>query len=173
MLKKVWSDPVWSKVISVGIIGVLTLCYTKFISITEQLSFREAFNIIIETKIPVIYVILSLLIYWIFKTLLRQKPKEKPYYSNKQKQLRSINKMSDSENGILFRWGVYFDYETPFLADLTPYCTKHEGAPIRFIDNRCPVNGCSNSYRSIDIYALKNFIESDLIDKWEKINQIS
>lgn len=91
------------------------------------------------------------------------------YYSKKQKKLREFNKTEIAEAGILLRWGVYFDNETPFISELTAFCTKHIGPPIRFIQNRCPVKDCENSQNQFNEYAMKNFIESDLIEKWEKI----
>ena len=170
MLKKIWTDPVWSKVISVGIIGVLTLCYTKFLSVTEKLTFNEAFNKTLEIKVAVIYVFLAIVVYWVLKFIYRKIfKKEKAYYSAKQQKLRPFNKTTDPNTGILFRWGVYFDYDTPFIADLTAFCTKHGETPIRFINNRCPFNDCANSHNRIDEYAVKNLIESDLIERWEKM----
>ena len=79
------------------------------------------------------------------------------------------NNETDPQTGILFRWGVFFDYDTPFISDLTAFCTKHPGAPIRFIDNSCPVRDCENHRNRIDLYQVKNIIESELIDKWRKI----
>lgn len=170
MIKKIWSDPVWSKVISIGIIGLLTLVYTKFLSVTEKVTFNEAVNKILEIKIEVIYVFLALVTYWVLKFAYRKIfKKEKAVYSSKQQKLRSCNKKTDSNTGILFKWGVFFDYDTPFISDLTAYCTKHGETPIRFTGVSCPIKGCENSRHRLDKYAVKNLIESDLIDKWEKI----
>jgi hypothetical protein len=170
MIKKIWTDPVWSKVISVGIIGLLTLGYTKFLSVTEKVTFKEAFNKILEIKIEVIYVFLALVAYWLLKFAYRKIfKKEKAYYSSKQQKLRSFNKTTDPNTGILFKWGVFFDYDTPFISDLTAFCTKHGDTPIRFIGDSCSIQGCENSRQRIDKYAVKNLIESDLIDRWEKI----
>jgi hypothetical protein len=170
MVKKIWTDPVWSKVISVGIIGLLTLGYTKFVSVTEKVTYREAFNKILEIKIEVIYVVLALVAYWVLKFAYRKLiKKEKAYYSSKQQKLRSLNKTTDPNTGILFKWSVFFDYETPFISDLTAFCTKHGDTPIRFLGDSCSIQGCENSIQRIDRLAVKNLIESDLIDRWEKI----
>lgn len=170
MFKKIWSDPVWSKVISVGIVGLITLGYTKFLSVTEDVTFREAFNQILEIKIALVYVLLALVAYWILAYIFRKLfKKEKAYYSTKQQKLRSFNKTIDPKTEILFRWGVYFDYDTPFIADLTAFCTKHGEPPIRFMGHRCPSPDCPNSRQQINEHAVKNFIESELIDRWEKI----
>ena len=95
--------------------------------------------------------------------------KEMNFYSKKQSKLREYNKTEIHEAGILLRWSVYFNYETPFISDLTAYCTKHLGAPIRFIHNRCPVDGCENAINQFNELGMQNAIESDLIDKWEKM----
>ena len=170
MIKKIWSDPVWSKVISVGIIGLLTLGYTNFLSVTENVTLKEAFNKILEIKIEVIYVFLTLVTYWILKLTYRKIFKKgKSYYSSKQQKLRSYNKTTDPKTGILFKWVVFFDYNVPFISDLTAFCTKHGDTPIRFIGDCCPVQGCENSRQIIDTHVVKNLIESDLIYRWEKI----
>ena len=170
MIKKIWTDPVWSKVIAVGIVALITLGYTKFLSVSEEVTFKEAFDKILEIKIAVLYVIIALIIYWIISWLFRKIfKKEKAYYTSKQEKLRTFNKTTDPKTGILFKWGVYFDYDTPFIADLTAFCTKHGETPIRFMGDSCPMQGCENSRQRIDKYAVKNFIESDLIDRWGKI----
>ena len=116
----------------------------------------------------------QILIFLVFATaifLLGQKflGKKDQFYSKKQRKLRSYNKTTDPDTGILFRWVVYFDYDAPFISDLTAFCTKHGETTLRFINNNCPVNDCTNSNNRIDGYAVKNLIESDLIDRWEKI----
>jgi hypothetical protein len=119
--------------------------------------------------------IYQILIFLIFATaifLLGRKfiGNKSQYYSKKQRKLRSLNKTEIPEEGILLRWKVFFDYDTPFIADLTAFCTRHDGPPMRFIHKRCPVQGCDNSRSPFNEFDMKNAIESDLIDKWEKIN---
>ena len=112
MIKKIWTYPVWSKVISVGIVAIITLGYTKFLSVTENVTFKEAFDKTLEIKVAVVYVIAALTFYWIivwlFKKILK---KEKGFYNAKQQKLRTFNKTTDPNTGILFKWGVFFDYE--------------------------------------------------------------
>lgn len=170
MFKKIWKDPVWSKVISIGIIGLITLGYTKFLSVTENVTFKDSFQKILEMKISLIYVFLAIVAYWLIAFLLKKfLHKEKGYYTPKQDKLRSYNKIKDNEAEILFKWKVYFDNSgTPFISDLTAFCTKHGEPPIRFINNRCPIQNCKNSKQVIDVYSVKNYVESDLIDKWDK-----
>lgn len=118
-----------------------------------------------------VYQILIFLVFGTVIFLLGRKflGKKGQFYLKKQRKLRSFNKTEIPEQGILLRWGVFFNYDTPFIADLTAFCTRHDGPSMRFINNRCPVQGCENSRSSFNEYAMKNAIESDLIDKWEKI----
>lgn len=166
MIKKIWTDPVWSKVISVGIIGLISLGYAKFISVTEKITFKDAYKEIFEIKISIVYVLGLVLLYWLLKMIFKKK---KTTYNKQQRKLRTFNKTIDQNTGIQFTWGVYFDLdETPFISDLTAFCTKHGEIPIRFIGNSCQFQGCVNS-KPINYNIVKNMIESDLIDRWEKL----
>lgn len=170
MIKKIWTDPVWSKVIAVGIVAIITLIYTKFFSFTENVTFEEAFDKIFEIKVKVVYIIDTLIIYWIFTWFFKKIfKKESGFYNVKQQKLRTFNKITDPKTGILYKWQVFFRYEIPFISDLTAFCTKHGEIPIRFIGEGCPIQDCENSGQKIDKFVIKNYIESDLIDKWEKI----
>ena len=165
MIKKIWKDPVWSKVIAVGIIALISLIYAKIKSVSDEISFVDALKSLLDIKISVVYAIGIIIAFLILRRLFKKKD---GYYSAKQEKLRQFNKTTDPNTGIQFKWGVYFDYDTPFIGDLTAFCTKHDGPPIRFMNDRCPIQGCENSNNRIDNYAVKNFIESDLIDRWEK-----
>ena len=57
----------------------------------------------------IVFLVIALLIYFLGKKLLA---KEKGFYTKKQKQLRLDNNETDPQTGILFRWGVFFDYDT-------------------------------------------------------------
>ena len=166
MIKKIWKDPVWSKVIAVGIIGLISIIYAKVKSASDEITFIDALRGMLDIKISLVYLFGAILIFLILKRIFKRKD---GYYSAKQEKLREFNKTTDPNTDILFKWGVYFDYETPFISDLTPFRTKHDGPPIRFMNDRCPIRECENSRNHIDNYAVKNFIESDLIDRWEKI----
>lgn len=170
MIKKIWADPVWSKVIAVRIVALITLGYTKFLSVSEKVTFKKAFDKMLEIKIAVFYVVVAIIICWIGSlTLKRIFRKNSSIYNKQQQKLREFNKTADTAAGLLFKWDVFFDYQAPFIADLTVFCTKHGQTPIRFMGDRYPVQGCENSRQQINKYALKNLIESDLIDRWEKL----
>jgi hypothetical protein len=81
----------------------------------------------------------------------------------------TFNNYIIEEPNILMRWKVSFLNDTPFITNLTAFCQKHEGAPIRFIHNYCPVQDCENKRIVFNELVIKNEIESDLIDRWEKM----
>ena len=171
MIKKIWKDPVGSKVIAVGIIGIISLVYAKVKSVTSDISFIEALKGIYDLKVRIVYIAVIIVLYLLLKIIIKKffNKEGKGYYTKEQEELRKFNKMIDTSQGLKVTWGVYFDYHTPFISDLTLFCTKHDGPPLRFMNNRCPIPNCKNAKNGIDYYAVKNLIESDLIEKWEKI----
>lgn len=44
MFDKIWKDSVWSKVIAVGIIGLITTLYLRIESYSEEITFKEAYK---------------------------------------------------------------------------------------------------------------------------------
>jgi hypothetical protein len=148
LFDKIWGNSInWEKVKSVKIGDW----------ISTEFSFR-----IYEV---LLFIILVSIIYFLGKKYINKDS----YYSKKQKKLRQFNNIIDNKTNILFRWGVYFDYDKPFISDLDAFCTKHEGPPLRFVGRNCPIRDCDNHRINIDEYMVKNHIESDLIDRWEKM----
>lgn len=147
LFDKIWGNSInWEKV--------------KTVKIGEWLSTEISFKV----YGLLLFIILSILVYLIARRFL----KSDSYYDKKQEKLRKFNNLTDSQSGILFRWTVFFNFNnTPAIADLTPFCTKHAGPPMRFVNNRCPIGSCENSYNRIDLHLVKNHIESDLINRWE------
>jgi len=132
--------------------------------------FRE-FQIgnLLSRQISLLSILFFVIFFIVIYMSLKRLQKKDRLYNRKQRRLREINKMIDEQNGILFRWGVFFDLGSkPFIADLEIFCTKHGSPPIRFVNNRCPYPECSNHNQEINQFLVKNHIESDLIDKWEK-----
>jgi len=167
MIKKVWKDPVWSQVIAFGILSLISLIIAKIKSITDNITFEQALNSLFELKVRLVYVIIALFIILIVLQLFKR---NKSFYSRKQLKLRKFNKMTDENNGILFKWKVSFDFgNKPFISDLTFFCLKHGNVPIKFMNNRCPIPECENSEKIIDIPRTKNFIESRVLHYWEQI----
>ncbi|HHT9146120.1 MAG: hypothetical protein Q7J76_08240 [Candidatus Brocadiaceae bacterium] len=164
-LSKIWNDPVWSKVIAVAIVASVSLIYATVQNKTEGVSFADSFKKILDLKVKIIYIAGAIIIYLIGKRIFKRKDS---FYNRKQTKLREFNKLEDKQNFILYRWGVFFDYETPFISDLTPFCTRHDATPIRFVGSSCPIAGCNNNRQQINLHLAKNHIESVLIDEWEK-----
>lgn len=168
MLKKIWKDPVGSKIIAWSIIGLIGIASIKITSLAKGITFNEALEKFYEFKVRIIYVLITLLLTFI---LIRVLKKKKSYYSKTQKKLREFNKSLDPETEILTKWNVYFKTNgNPSISDFEMFCKKHDDVPIRFIANRCPVQGCENSRIRIDEYGIKNHIESMVINDWEKLN---
>lgn len=69
ILKKIWYDPVLSKIISVGILAFIAFLYSIFQALYSNISFREALYLIFSYKIPLyvvlIIALLAILIYYI------------------------------------------------------------------------------------------------------------
>lgn len=169
MIKKIWADPVLSKVISVAILALITLAYTTIQSITEDVSFSVALQTILYFEIPLIYLLGGLIILYFSNRILKWKRRT---YSAIQKKIMQFNKLSDAASGVIYKWEVFFDdNNTPFIQNLTVFCNKHGEIPIRFYGDKCQEYDCENAVRSIDMYKLKNYIESLLIHEWENINR--
>lgn len=167
MLKKIWNDPVGSKVISVGIVGIISIIFAYVQSLVQGITFQESVVKLYNLKVRVVYVFLGLIVILIVRHFF----KERGIYSRKENRLRKFNNMAIEKHDILLRWGVYFELDgTPFISDPTPFCAKHQ-PPIRFVNGTCPIRDCENSKQKLYGYAVKNHIESMLIDKWEKINK--
>ncbi|WP_405384100.1 hypothetical protein [Maribacter sp. LLG6340-A2] len=168
MFKRIWKDPVGSKIIAWSIIGLIGIISVKLTSLAKGITFQQALSDIYEFKVRIVYVALIVLVSFI---MFRVFKKKRSYYSKAQNKLRKFNRSLDPETGILYKWKVYFKSNgDPFIADLEFYCTKHDDIPIRFVGNNCPMNGCKNSRVRLDEFGTKNHIESIVINEWEKIN---
>lgn len=171
--KKIWTDSVWSKVISVIIIGIFS--YTAvfigkyFLSDCQKLALIESFEKILKIKISIIYIpailIANWIFFWLFKKIFK---KEKPQYNSKQQELMKFNEISVIEMGLLFRWDVSFYNGNPLIVNFTMYCTKHE-VPLRFMYDRCQMSGCVNSRQQLDKNGVMNIAESAVIERWKEL----
>ncbi len=147
LFDKIWGDSIsWNNFSSVNLSNFLTFQFA-------------------------LYEILLFLLFAIILFIIGKKIfiKKDDTYTRKQKKLREYNKMKVDDIGVLMRWEVCFDNDKPFIHDLTPFCTKHDGYPIRFINNSCPMEDCENNKNIFNELQIKNIIESDLIGKWDEI----
>lgn len=147
LFDKIWGDKInWGKV--------------------SEFPFGKILSKQISVLSILIFILLTIIIFFLFKKFLNKDS----YYNKKQRKLREFNKMEDTQNDLIYRWNVYFDFgQKPHIGDLEIFCNKHGQIPIRFIGGNCSDSNCSNYNFNIDKYKLKNYIESILIEKWEKI----
>ena len=173
MLKKIWLDSVWSKVIASAIIGLSLIIYTKIESVSKEITFKESLKILFEIKISVVYVVGLILVFLILKSIIKKFVYSKnSYYNKKEKKLREFNRIEDKELGLLYKWRIFFKLGgTPSIAELTGFCTKHSGAPIKLVNGNCPIRDCDNNRINLDEYLTKNHIESMVINEWDIINK--
>lgn len=169
-IQKIWKDPVWSKVISVGIIALITFIYTLASSVFNNISIGQSLKNIFDIKIRLTYIVGILIFYYLGVKAYSSKVRDK-YDERKRKTLQEFNRMEDNDLGMLFVWKVHFDGDTPFISDLTGFCNDHEGGPIRFMNEKCPVKGCKNNPEEnrFDLSLVENYIESQLIERWNRM----
>lgn len=173
MFEKIWKDPVWSKVISVIIIGIAGLIYAKVRSIYENETFKDSVLNLLSFKVELKYLLLFVIIFWILKWIIKRVfyPTKKIDINNiKREKLRSVNKIIDRKEGIMIKWNVHFNSSgKPFVSDLNCFCILHGDLPIKFMWNKCPNGNCKNS-KEFNEYAFENIAESIVLDEWDKIN---
>lgn len=171
MIKKIWKDPVGSKIIAWLIILILTLIGIKIKSYYDEKMFIETIIFILNYKIQLWIAILFLLFLYLLKILYLSIFSKKDFYTKNQQKLREFNTLTDNEQGIRYEWTVWFSNRNskPFISDLEFYCTRHDNVPLKFLGKNCYVSGCKNSKVNINEFKAKNYIESLVLDKWNKM----
>lgn len=134
-------------------------------------NFRETYIVeFLATRITVLQILIFAILALAIYQLLRKLFKKDSRYNKKQRKLRRYNNSKNPKSEIIYRWGVHFDVnDNPWISGFEAFCDKHQKHPIRLINDRCPVPDCENNTRQINFAAVKNYIESDLIDRWNKI----
>lgn len=171
-IKEFWKDPVWSKIISVGILAFMTFIYAKIKSISENNSVWDVIYALWDTiynfEIKVIYIILLVIVYRLAKNIIFR---NKNSLKIKQQILKDkVNKIKDTSQGIMVRCDVYFDvYNKPQVFNVVAFCLKHGEPPLKMSKyGGCTDPNCENS--TINNYSIQNFVESIVINEWDKIN---
>ena len=161
-IRKIWNDPVWSKIISVSIIGLFTLLFAFIKSWIEKTSLTLAIAEILNYKISLLYVILILLI--VYFTYLLFKKISGP--SRAQKAIKKYNSELNEEKGLMLKWDVEFQNNgKPYVNNIQALCTKHGVVPLQFYDRKCPVENCENAKFDIDYQKVFNHITSYVMGK--------
>lgn len=83
-IKTIWKDPVWSKVISAGIIALLTLLYYSFLRGTE---FEQALVKILNGDIKIWHIIIAVILISIFIYVFFRYLKDMLFYNDEHKKL--------------------------------------------------------------------------------------
>jgi len=174
MFVKIWKDPVWSKVISVIIVGIAGLIYAKINIKFKNETFKDSILNLLSFKIELKYLLIFIIIFLIAQFILKKIfVKEKNIDRNdiKREKLKSVSKFIDKNAGIMIKWNVHFSTSgKPFVSEVNCFCTLHGDMPIKFLWNHCPSNNCKNSEQEIDKYYIENFAESIVLNEWDKIN---
>jgi hypothetical protein len=164
MLKRVWKDPVWSKVIAAGIIAVASLLIVLLKSVVDKIPFQSTLKGFFDGKIRILWVVAGILLFLILRSI---------YQNNslkwkKRQFVKSVKKLENHDLHILYKFTIEFEGDYPTIENLKIFCTLHEDLPLGFIDFKCPIYNCNNSRQALDEVRLINFLESILLDMWEK-----
>jgi len=113
-LNTIWKDPVWSKVISVGIVGLISFAYIKVESIRANKPIKEIFEELLKKELPLKYILIIALIglvaYFLFSKFNK---KEKIKYNEEHKALDKAL-MQKIRNEILLTNNINFVREYNF-----------------------------------------------------------
>jgi hypothetical protein len=165
---QIWKDPVWSKVISFGIIAIISFVFALIKSKIEKTSIRQSINEILNFKISLIYILGVLLILYVIFFLFKRK---KSKLSRAQYSIKKYNSETDEDRGIELKWDVEFLRNgKPYIENLKILCTKHGNIPLQFFNGKCPKEECENSKVEADYQKIHNHITSVLNYNWEKFN---
>ena len=182
MIKKVWGDSVWSKVIANGISyvlgGILLFIGFWIKSKYDNVSVWQNLNTAYEYPIKSGWVaigFLSILVLRLIYSIVKNKNKKQPAtklsktQANKD-ELRQFTKYNDDKLDIVFRWRVWFDNNTPHATDITYYCNKHP-TPLKFGGQGCIDSDCKNSKITMNGNNTKLAIESLLQHEYDSISE--
>jgi len=163
----VWKDPVWSKVISAAILGLVVYIW----SLVEGISFEEKIVQIYNIKISIIYVVILTFLILIVVSLYNFFTKPKTTLSRTAK-LRKFNKFKYININILVRWRVGMGVgSVPYIDNVDLFCSLHN-PPIKLMYGVCPVDNCTNNQLELSLKSVENDIESRVREEWDKINDL-
>jgi hypothetical protein len=168
----IWKDPVGSKVISAGIIGLLIYLYALTLKLLSGISISNTISKIAfyEIKLWIILVaVFSLFLITVF--IQKIKAKKPTEHERKIEKIKKFTETKDDIRNILFRWKVGFYQGMPCIYNLNPFCKNHGNIPIKYIGTQCPHITCTNSRNPLDLEKTKNHIESILIQYWNDIEK--
>jgi len=182
-MNKIWKDPVWSKVISAGIIGLIGFIYVIIKSSISELSFKDSFINIINSEIPlylVVIIIVGLLLFQVLYAFLTGKinilSREEKYLNNKMNAIcRQNAKFPFFDLNIIARYSVGFNKikGIPVVYDVSLFCSNHN-PPLKIFEDKCYASR-ECEYEDNVLYAdeAQSIIESHILQEWEDLDLIS
>jgi hypothetical protein len=188
MIKRIWTDPVWSKVIAAGIVGISIEIIALFKNITfvdvitgALFYVVDLLNREMQLKYWAIILIILLLVFLriMIKKFLFSSESAEILYEKKKASIRQISELRI--NPVLWRFNVEFDSNNnPTLKNLRPYCALHNPSlkmefNLMYGSYKCIVPNCINELTKLphgidDFNKQKKIIESIIEDKWEGLN---
>jgi hypothetical protein len=179
MIKKIWNDPVGSKVIAAGVLfaiaGVCSLLTTK--PVVESLKDIWEYSTTFEFTFRLVYVVGVIFLLWILYPIVSKlvNKNKKPVIDEdeeRRKQFCEANKKrEDVGNKLLYRFTTNISPSTnlPYVTNLKVYCTKHK-IPLEVYLNGCTSTDCKNGNKMLDLDFIERTINSILVYSWEELN---
>ena len=174
-IKKIWKDPVGSKLISAGIIGLFTILFVSMKSFFSDKSFSEILSSILNYEISILhllYGLIGLLIIWIIWRSIKRKPKAQQYSeSHKVLDYELLNKIKTElippTGSIAFlRENNFagFAFRIDNLDDIYKFAHEFENPDFEFIDT-----DLNNILNNLKLHT-KNFISLIGLNTWSISN---
>ncbi|TXD45756.1 hypothetical protein [Polaribacter sp. IC073] len=178
MFEKIWTSPVWSKVISAGIIGIIGFISAIIYSLITDMNPIDSFKYIWNFKTKIGYAFIALIFMFIIQLLLQKvfSKKEKKLNKTEQKAKHFCEqwyKINDDQTNVVYRFNTYISSYTkqPIIANLTAFCKNHNGQEFKMNwIGGCLDRSCANNNKISRESVVKDLIESQLVVEWEKIN---
>lgn len=158
---------------------IITICIflivVNFFILYENINYENFIthlNNYITLKVKPIYIVLFLILYLLAVQVFKKNNIIRKYfYDKKQLELIGFNSMIDFNTNSCIKWKTDFKNNKPFVYDIEIYCIKHNPEkPLKLVGNKCPSKDCNNSIQQINPLIIQSLIESNVIDRWEKIN---
>ena len=173
-MKKIWTDPVWSKVIATMIIAVGYFILGVIYSLITDKTLEESLKYLWSFLVPIGPTFLVIIILLLITALIQRILKKQPSKLEKLEALfhKENTERVDSLSGVTFRYNARISSSTkyPFITDLRVYCTgNNHPKQLMKKNSGCSVNGCQNQGRGYNEYGLKTQIETDLLQVWDEM----
>lgn len=174
MIKNLWKDPVWSKVIAAIIISIGAFLISLTYSLITKLSVKESFIYLWKYQIPLGPTILVLFILYVLISITIYIKKRRSSNEEKLEDLfhKQFNKVIDNENKITYRFNAYIHSlnKFPFISDLRIYCNNHNSETLMNPHKGCNQIGCIHYNMGYNNREIKQNLETYLLGEWEKMN---